>query len=463
MNLNLKSILIMLFLLFQLNNSLPAQTLTQNEKPIESLQLEKIYLKDNNASNKQNNDQEDPGQNYTKEEKEISWSNGQYLTGNWNTLRSRLEDHGIQLSVSYTSDPFCKVSGGLTNHTKTKYLGLVNFGLALNTEKMGLWKRGNFYFAGQNLHGHGITHQQVGSIQVISSIDAYSLTHFSEFWYSHEIITDKFKIKVGKQDASNDFFNTNAAFDFINSSLTVNPTIPMPAYPEQGLGAIIFTRLYKGLTFKTGIYDGQPKGEDFGFKTTFDSNGGTFYVFEPSIEHSIKGLYGKYIVGMWYHSGKIKEIGTSYEDTQDLLSTIHNISTASPRNLTSRYGIYASFQQMIYKELKNPDQGLSVLGEFGWTPAKDNQLSKYYAGGLYYQGLIPGRDSDTAGIAFALADISDRLEISESRTFETVLEIFYKLKLTKFLAIQPDLQYVFNPNGNGNNALAIGIRTIINF
>ena len=59
------------------------------------------------------------------------WYQDYYITGYWNGIRKRLEDHGITLGVTYFSEPFFKVSGGLTNHSKMKYLGLVDFSFAI--------------------------------------------------------------------------------------------------------------------------------------------------------------------------------------------------------------------------------------------------------------------------------------------------------------------------------------------
>ena len=46
-----------------------------------------------------------------------------------------------------------------------------------------------------------------------------------------------------------------------------------------------------------------------------------------------------------------------------------------------------------------------------------------------------------------------------------VLEVTYQAQITKWLSMQPDLQFVVNPGGNQDlkNALVIGLRTAITF
>jgi porin len=48
---------------------------------------------------------------------------------------------------------------------------------------------------------------------------------------------------------------------------------------------------------------------------------------------------------------------------------------------------------------------------------------------------------------------------------EMVLEVTYQAQIIKWLSMQPDLQFVINPDGNQDlkNALVIGLRTAITF
>lgn len=380
----------------------------------------------------------------------LPWQEGPYATGDWKGLRTNLEDHGITLEVTYYAEPFMKTHGGLTNHSAVKYLGLVDYSVTFDTEKMGLWKGGTIYVLGQNLHGHGLTEQQIGDIQTVSSIDSANFTQLSEYWIEQEFIKDRFKIKVGKMDANSDFSIFDVTENYINSSFTLNPTIPMPTYPDPAIGGIIFVRPYKGFVLQTGVFDGETDTGHFGFKTAFDGDGGAFIITQPSIEHNVKNLPGKYIAGFWYHSGDLEEI------------TIN----PRPRLLRSHYGFYGGFSQMLYREDSSDEenlQGITLHAQYGWTPAKCHEITNFYGAGLSYTGLIPHRNDDVAGIGVAVGDISNRLSNFKGTSAETVMEIFYRFQITPFLSIQPDLQYIFKPNGIEKDALAIGVRTIISF
>lgn len=472
---SMKSYLKLLLLVMLLTLS-PAQGLFADETSDKSSNIDKINVMDplnkevtrdeltKNNNNTTDNEEKQPAEidsedsileggksinRNVEEEEATKWYQGEYATGYWGGARKKLEDHGITLGVTYYAEPFFKVSGGLTNHSKMKYLGLVDYSVTFDTEKLGLWKGGTAYISGANLHGHALTEQQVGDIQSISSIDARGFTKLSEFWYEQSFLDDRFKIKIGKQDGNADFSITDVAENYINSSFTLNPTIPIPTYPEPALGVQASARIYKGLTIKSAVYDGSESPGQFGFKTAFDREDGTFVIVEPSIEHNIKNMPGKYMFGYWHHTGDMDEITLNI----------------NPRNFNSHYGFYAGFSQMVFKENKDEEdsQGLTFHGQFGYTPGDRSEISHFYSSGLSYQGLIPHRNEDFIGIGFATADLSKNLKITENKTVETALEVFYRIQLTPFLAIQPDLQFIFNPYGIEKNALAIGVRTIINF
>ena len=98
-------------------------------------------------------------------------------------------------------------------------------------------------------------------------------------------------------------------------------------------------------------------------------------------------------------------------------------------------------------------------------------MAFYFDTGLTYKGLIPTRDGDTFGVAFAYAKLSSgALQQGSSESAgglgaEMALEATYLTQITKWLSLQPDLQFIINPGGNKglSNALVIGGRLSITF
>jgi Carbohydrate-selective porin, OprB family len=82
-----------------------------------------------------------------------------------------------------------------------------------------------------------------------------------------------------------------------------------------------------------------------------------------------------------------------------------------------------------------------------------------------------GSFEDSIGIAFAYAQLTQGARhaaiVSGSTGVgaEMDLEVTYQAQITRWLSIQPDLQFVINPGVNQDlkNALVIGLRTVVTF
>ena len=86
----------------------------------------------------------------------------------------------------------------------------------------------------------------------------------------------------------------------------------------------------------------------------------------------------------------------------------------------------------------------------------------FVAVGALYRGPWPGRDGDALAAVAYYGAFSRDLRGQRS---ETVLELTYSLVLAPWLTVQPDIQYVINPNGRSSvkNALVVGAQISIAF
>lgn len=358
-------------------------------------------------------------------------------------IRDKLEKYGIMPEINHTTDNFLKLKG-INMRKPIKSIGLVDYSLAIDTEKLNLIPGGTVYVLGQTLYSLNFNRDFIGDIQDFSSINAPVMTQLSEYWYRQSLADNKIKIKVGKQDANCDFDAIDSSSDFINSSFTLIPTVPMPSYPDQGLGIATLIKPTEKFNLKAGFFDGEANGGESGFNTFFDNDGGHFTIVEGGFSPTIKNHPGNYIAGYWHHSGDAEEI-----------------SESSARIFGSDNGFYTAFEQSLYREKfdEENDQGLYIQGQFGSNPSDRNIIARYYGASFTYKGLLPKRDNDILGFGSAIADLTSRF----SRRNETAIEGFYKIQITPWFAIQPDMQYIFNPGGENKDAFIIGVRTMVNF
>ena len=75
-------------------------------------------------------------------------------------LRSRLQDSGLTINLTYTGEAFR--SFRLIPDNTIRYRGLADLRLALDTGKSGLWPNGEFFIEGQNGHGKNVAVNPAG-------------------------------------------------------------------------------------------------------------------------------------------------------------------------------------------------------------------------------------------------------------------------------------------------------------
>ncbi|MBR6126896.1 carbohydrate porin, partial [bacterium] len=129
----------------------------------------------------------------------------------------------------------------------------------------------------------------------------------------------------------------------------------------------------------------------------------------------------------------------------------------------NNFGLYAEFEQKLTDRFEDKSGGLKVFGQFGYAKSSLNDVPFYGGCGLIFKGITEKRKDDSVGIAFGWHQFNRDLHRLEHRTAEKVIELFYKIKITEFLYIQPDIQYIIKPGGNEKNAFAIGLRSCIVF
>lgn len=94
-------------------------------------------------------------------------------------------------------------------------------------------------------------------------------------------------------------------------------------------------------------------------------------------------------------------------------------------------------------------------------------LNFYVEGGLNYKGLIPTRDNDVFGVAFAYGHLNNNppgSDESSNSGYEMVLEATYQIMFTPWLSFQPDVQYVIQASSTDiPNALVLGAHATVSF
>ncbi|MFO0427987.1 MAG: carbohydrate porin [Planctomyces sp.] len=359
---------------------------------------------------------------------------------------------GITGEYIYTGEVFSNVHGGVNTNGATRYRGNLDLVMNVDTEGMDLWKGGRLFVYGSQFHGQTLTPRDVGDTQLYSNIESNprpeNELQLTEFWYEHSFADGALIVKMGKQDANADFAFVDLGGDFINSSFGLIPTVPLPTWPNPGMGIAVFADLTDTWHFKTGIYDGAPTfgaptGGQWGFSTVGEFGAMSLYELSWTPQFGPDGdLPATFRLGSWYHSG----------DFDNLAAGVGTVS--------GNHGYYASVDQLLWKEPGSDDapQGLGAFLQYGWSPSDRNAVDRYIGSGVTYRGPLRGHDADLIGVGIASADFSDRTLLREN-----AFEVFYKAQIFEWMVLQPDTQYIAKPSGNGRDAFIIGLRSEIVF
>jgi porin len=392
------------------------------------------------------------------------------LTGDWGGARTALHDHGIDIAPTYIGEALGNVSGGLRRGGV--YEGRADLSLDADLDKLMGWTGGLFHATGyqiQRTRG-GIGGSFTGSLSPPSNIEARPATRLFTLWLQQSFLADKLSLRVGQLAADDEFLVSPTAGNLINGTfgwadiMSANLPSGGPAYPLAAPGARLQVNPTPDVSILAAVFSGDPAGQGCtddpqacnNHGTTFSFSGGTFWIAEAQYrinqgDHAA-GLPGVYKLGAWYHNGRFADIA------------------GGPETHAGDRGLYAVADQTLWR---NADKSRSLNGflRVGAAPSNRNLVSFYVDGGLGYTGLIPGRGQDTLTLGVAYAKISDDAADHDQ---QTLIELNYRARVTPWLTVQPDIQYIVHPGGlvpNPNDpsggttkdALVLGIRTTIAF
>ena len=352
------------------------------------------------------------------------------LGGELGGVRTSLAEHGVDLTVQSVSDMLGNVSGGMARGGD--YAGLVNIGLAADFEKAVGWKGATFKSTWLWLYGNNVSSEFTGNKMTSSGIYGTPTLRCYELWMQQNLFEDlSWLVLRGALTQGNCFSQT----DNLN-----------------------------------------------GFNWNFGPSGGLLSMNEAEIswgkDPSSKMLQGYVKGGFWIQSA-----------TATGQTSLGTISSSYPTGLYNN-GFYFGFDQQLYK-VREPDastgdrgksvaaekaavdsgKGLSSFFQLDFSPQAWSPCTFYADSGLIYTGLIPGRDKDKVGVAYAYAQMGPLCRSSGIENglpgcgYELLTEFSYSIRLTPAVALEPDIQYILHPGGTQQygNALVVGFRAVVDF
>ena len=402
-------------------------------------------------------------------------------------LRRKLCQSRLELQITETSEILGNLTGGLRQGAL--YEGLTDLNLRIDLRRSLHW-RGEIFVRAYQIHGRGLTANNIGNLDTISNIEAARTTRLNELWYEHHF--DHWRVRVGQQTIGNEFLSPASARLFVNGAFGW-PTLPSvdlpsggPSYPLGTPAVRLRVDPEEGLTLFLGLFNGDPTGTGVGGSqlrdasgTAFRTSDGAFAIGEIRYNPGDSDRNGTYSVGGWWNSERFRD----HRLDENGVSLASPASTGLPRQHSNDFSLYGTINQPLLVD-NAANTRLTLFARAMGAPGDRNLISLYLDGGLTYKGPF-GRADDELGLAVAYARIGNAArgfdadvvrftgEFRPVRSGEAVLELTYRFHLTGWWQLQPDFQYIFNPGGGIANpnapgrrigdAAVLGLRTAITF
>jgi porin len=425
------------------------------------------------------------------------------LLGDWGGLRSVLADHGITVTLNETAETLGNVTGGVK--TGAIFEGRLTAALGIDLDKAVGWPGGSFYVDAYQIHGRGVSANNLHNLLTVSSIEADRATRLHELYLEQKFLGDTASLRLGLLAADDEFIVSQYGGNFLNAmfgwpGLPSNDLLPAgPNYPFATPGVRVKFGSSAGWTFLAAALNSNPAGPATSGNrnpnpqlrdpsgTSFNFNSDLFAIAEVQYaitpDKDAPGLPATYKVGAWYDSGKFADQRFDMAG----LSLANPASNGIPRNHVNDFSLYGMIDQMIWRRPGTADRGVAAFLRLTGAPDDRNLIAFFADAGISLLGPFEGRDDDIVALGIAYDRISSAVRSLDRdfatlagaprpiRDYEAVLELTYQAQITPWWQLQPDFEYVFHPGANTPNpndltgrtpikdAAVFGLRTIISF
>ncbi len=407
------------------------------------------------------------------------WFNGPHATAHWGGLRTDLENMGIIPDLSYICNFAANPTGGMSRGAD--FSSSFHAGFAVNFEKLTGWSG----FKGWHLEnswgykvGDSLSQKHLRNEFDVQQNYGDPIFTMGNLYlvYESKAFDDElhFALRFGRLSPGDDFISKPVYWLYMNSAFNGNPAgvseqSGFPSSPGNTWGAYMAGFLKNGLYAKAGVYQMTDPARDtpqrHGMYWSFDSVGVNFNAEAGwDINHD--------------DSGK-SPANVSVGAVMDWADYAHLDDPSE----TSRFNTSLYFQAdcMVWnmglpdrsRALRRADKsssyrdirGLILWGVLVADPYDElARMPLYFNAGVVFNAPFESRPDDALAFGVAYGKYSQKLQTPESGRYEAVLELNYKAQISRFLFVQPDIQYVLNTaGGQYPDALVLGAQMGVSF
>jgi len=418
-------------------------------------------------------------------DEEMFSASSRWMTGDWGGLRTELLDKGYDFQLSYQSESAANLSGGYDHDHTARYTDQFNIGGALDLQKILGLPAANLQLqiterSGRDLTNDRLADPRTGTIgsSVQENYGRGQTWRITVLAYQQKFFDDVLDIKAGRLPIGSDFDSTGCVFqnNSMCGGLVGHASTVWFNSPVGQWGGRIKVNMTPQVYAQVGAYEYNPTLLDSnnGFKLNTSGQEGMTYVGELGWTPSLgaEGMAGKYMFGGYWNSA----------DANDVLKDNNGVDkqlSGNPADVhDGRYGWYAYARQQVTTVDGDAKRGLSLFAHYSGYDKDSSTLDWQAQVGAIYAGPFDARPQDSLALGFSELHVNPALTKNQRlhdqvnnlvdyanpayqpiQHAEYAAEIHYDFKLTNWLMVRPNLQYLANPGGvyEVDNAFVAGL------
>lgn len=426
---------------------------------------------------------------------------GTRLFGSGWGARDWLARHGLRLTAFDVEEVWGLARGGLRRGAS--YDGITAAALTAQTGPLLGWPDGLFNISALQIRGRSFADDRLGALNAVSGYDAARSTRLFELWYEQGLFGNRLAIRAGTLDLDTEFLVSQNASFFLNASFgwPLSPSSDLysggPSWPYSAPAVRVKWNPLSPLVLMAAVSDDNPTGGPFSgghggdaSGTRFSLDTGALFIAEAQywldLARHLSGSNAPALPGTW-KLGALYDSATFPDQRYDAAGGLLAAPSSSGLPLQHRgnWLAYLVVDQMIWRERVGSDKTINLFVRAMAGAGGRNLFDREVQAGLTFDELLPGRPDDTFGIAWGVATYSRRARLhgddlgrfaippggSRLRP-EHHLELTYQAAATRWLNVQPDLQYFWNVGGGTQttpsgdrirNAVVLGLNVTTTF
>ena len=410
-------------------------------------------------------------------------SSSKWMTGDWGGERTKLIEQGIDIKADYVGEMGYNAKGGYNDDKTGRYSDQFGLGVALDLQKLWGWDNTQAKIQLTNRNGQNISNDRIGDPRagtLSSSMEVYGRGHMvrlTQFWIQHQMFDNKLDVKLGYFGEGEDFNTFPCDFQNLSfcGSQVGNYVNTWYNWPVSQAAIRVKYNITPELYAQIGAYNQNPSQLEHGngFKLSGSGTKGTVIPVELVWSPKVNNLPGEYRVGYYKSAADASDV------REDINGNDAATTGAGYRTRSSKKGYWFVAQQQLTTHNGDASRGLNIAANATFHDKETNLVDNYQSIMLVYKGPFDARPKDDIGIGVARLHVNDDVKKNSEllnaangvndydnplytpiRETEYNVELNYGIKVTNWLTVRPNLQYVVQPGGvdKVDNALVAGLK-----